>query len=120
MCVQSLMLGHGRDTKALAELNVEGRNCEVLCDQVGTRNGLTAGQRGWLWVGVGERQRPGPDGLDNKGNKQNPLTSPFESEPLCIHCFPVAQASHFAVCLESMRTCGCMRKTCRAKSLPNR
>lgn len=91
------------DVGALPEMNerrvVRGR----MVRRDGTRDGLTAGQGG------------------DTGSKQNCLPSSLESELVyMMPWFPVSQASYFTVCLESMGACECKRKTCWAKSLPNR
>lgn len=99
------MLRHGRDAKASAENNGKW---VVRCDMTGkdgTRDVLTAGPK---------RVRVGP------GTKQTRLTFWIWAIVYTKYCFPVSQDPQFAVCLESMRTCECKRKTCRAKSLPNR
>lgn len=88
-------------TRNEQEMSCEGRGCMIRRD--GNRDGLTAGQGG------------------DTGSKQNCLPSSLESVLVYImHWFPVSQASYFAVCLELMGACGCKRKTCWAKSLPNR
>lgn len=93
------------DAKASAEINVKWVVKCYVARMDETRNGLPAGQK---------------QGRVGTGNKQTHLTFWIWAIVYTNYCFPVSQDSHFAVCLESMRTCGCKRETCRAKSLPNR
>lgn len=99
-----------RDAKALvAEVIISW----VVKDYIGRVAGLElcpeAGHRG-------ERSPKWRYGCQTTANPQ------FELElPACAESyFPISQPSCFPVSMEVIRTCGCKRKTCRAKSLPNR
>lgn len=75
------------------------------------------------WRGSWE-QGKGEEGVQDSdtGAKQYCIPSNFELElpASAKSCFSISQPSCFPVNLELRRTCGCKRKTCKAKSLPNR
>lgn len=95
--------GSGRSNYSLSVRDYTDRTARLeMC--------LRAGQRG--------KRSP----KRQSGSKRYCGTSHFEPElpAYAKSCFAISQSSCFPVSMELIRACGCRRKTCRARSLPNR